>query len=593
MPASISHITGRRHQVVLICLLTLCIATPLVLPSAGAETWVCPQQGQPDLYTDHELPGCKPLGEAKTYSSVESYPASEPRPSTQDPFTLLHAKPLSESATLIPQLIAKSKALPPPYLYELSRRLWATDKHAAMEWFAVGKARALYDAYRCVDKSSHQGVMYLPAIASEVLAGIEADRAAYGRAGLRALARPDIFLDAMSPLWICSHGVAAANSAIQGKPLATRDWLRPPTEWEGIRQNVRAELNAYFIEQGRPQNDPILMSQSKFTRVKLHTFDASPLPNYGWIDNHHLVTSITEKGPNGKPVQRLIMFGSDGMRQDVATTSGIWCAGIGIITYQTASESFSINEDRVTLAAGLPGRWSSLTVDLRRPFDAVFGAQSFRRSWGFKGNATSQSPFDCRWVTDKTLFGVDHRNQWVPLMPGDGSVLLELQPGGLNVQWINSKGRAVKLPVDPNQVSLQSVRYVPWKQGYFIAPTWGRSENNEKVMPSCVGGAFIFPSNSRIEEVCLPFDKDTRSDVVTFTPSPAGWLRITGPRKTAHGPKAGGVYLVRSGVRAEKLVDTFLESWNLSPDGCQLAFTHRTDSNSPVVLELLDLCHES
>ncbi len=94
-----------------------------------------------------------------------------------------------------------------------------------------------------------------------------------------------------------------------------------------------------------------------------------------------------------------------------------------------------------------------------------------------------------------------------------------------------------------------------------------------------MGGAYISPSKDRIEEACGPFDKDNSSDMKVFAPSQVGWLRVT-KRYRAPGTETGGLYLVRSGVKAEKLVDTFVESWNLSPDGCQLAFAHRADGNS-------------
>src|SRR5215467_2862033 len=142
------------------------------------------------------LPGQVLAQDSHTLSHPTLVDAKES--SQSDPFKLLHEKSLSESPTLIPQLIAQANVLPPPYLYELARRTWATDKATAMEWFAVGKTRAWYDAMRCVDTTARQGVMYLPMIAPDVVAGIEADREAYQKAGLRALARPDVFVDTIS-----------------------------------------------------------------------------------------------------------------------------------------------------------------------------------------------------------------------------------------------------------------------------------------------------------------------------------------------------------------------------------------------------------
>jgi hypothetical protein len=51
------------------------IGNDAFLGSAWAETWVCPRPGQADLYTDREWPGCRQLGDAKTYSPVTISPA--------------------------------------------------------------------------------------------------------------------------------------------------------------------------------------------------------------------------------------------------------------------------------------------------------------------------------------------------------------------------------------------------------------------------------------------------------------------------------------------------------------------------------------
>jgi len=45
--------------------------------SVTAETWVCTRPGQADLYTDREWPGCRQIGEAKTYSPLTISPTSK------------------------------------------------------------------------------------------------------------------------------------------------------------------------------------------------------------------------------------------------------------------------------------------------------------------------------------------------------------------------------------------------------------------------------------------------------------------------------------------------------------------------------------
>lgn len=536
------------------------------------------------------------IGFAGQVVAQESHPSTNPKMVDakdgrySDPFKLLHDKPLSDSPTLIPQLIAKAGVLPPPYLYELARRLWATDKATAMEWFAVGKARAFYDAMRCVDTTARQGIMYLPMIAPDVVAGIEADRGEYRKAGLRALARPDVFVDAISPAWICAHGIQAINSAIQGNQNFEPNWLRPSSEWGGIRQEVRNDLTNYFIEQAQPQDDPIPMTKVTYPQLTLLA-PVGPLDShYGWLDNQHLIASVTFRDSNGKSHKRLVRFSEDGKREEVTETSGMWCAGNGVITYQTASEKLSDNiQQHITFAVGAPGKWSSFTLDLRPPLPATFGAQEFAQWVSLPTNATRQSPFDCRWETSASLSGPKNANQWIPLLPGHGAIKFDTG----TAYWINSNGQEIRLPIDSSQVSLDSFRYVGWKQAYFVAPTWSRLKNRDKTLPTCVPAVYIYPGTNRVEEVCVPFDNNSKSNAVMFAPSRIGWLRATAHRNTAQGMKTGGLYLVRPTGMTEKLVESNIRSWDLSPDGCRVAFAHNSSGSSPTVLDILDLCRES
>ncbi len=70
---------GRPSHAASLGLLTLCVLVLLLFNSAWAEIWVCPRPGQADLYTDREYPGCKQLGETKTYSPMEGSSTSRPQ----------------------------------------------------------------------------------------------------------------------------------------------------------------------------------------------------------------------------------------------------------------------------------------------------------------------------------------------------------------------------------------------------------------------------------------------------------------------------------------------------------------------------------
>ncbi len=172
----------------------------------------------------------------------------------KDPFSLLHDRPMSENGTLVPILQSSVNVMPPPYIYELARRLWATDKLGAMEWLAVGMARARYDSRRCIDKTAQQGITFLSVIAPDVMTGILEDRMAFSEAGRRALRRSDLYVDSVSPLWICSHGINFISSAIEGKKVVEHDLLRATTEWPSLKNEVNGELARYIDEQGKLPN---------------------------------------------------------------------------------------------------------------------------------------------------------------------------------------------------------------------------------------------------------------------------------------------------------------------------------------------------
>lgn len=506
----------------------------------------------------------------------------------KDPFTLLRERPLFESVILIPQLMAGANTLSPPYLYELARRLWPSDKSGAMEWFALAMVRARYDAFRCVDATARQGINYLPQIAPEVVTGIESDRKAFGDAGRRALARSDVFVDSISPIWICSHGMATINSALQGRPLAERDWLRPSSEWDSIRSEVRSELEKYFIAQGQSQDDPIPMTQAKLPRIRV---PAGALGRYAWLDSQRLVAASSEKDQENKFLTRLAIYSADGRREEVATISApfIWCAGNGVIMHQTAVEKLPSNAQRVTLATGLPGNWSAQTRELRPPFPAFSGSQGAGFSAPGMG-PSRQSPFDCRWETNEELSGPKGMNQWFPLLAGDGLIRMDGFGASRKLQWVNSKGESINLAIDATHVTIGSFRHLPWKDSYFVSPTWSRFTHKEKTLPTCITAAYIHPKQGRVEEVCVPFDSGNTANPVMFSPSRVGWLRATGARNTPHGMKTGGLYLVRSDGKTEKLLDATVSSWALSPDGCRVAVEHFEPPNAISVVDIVGLC---
>lgn len=522
-----------------------------------------------------------PLANAKVVSQDELR--------RNNPFFAIHDKPDSDNATLIPQLLAMADTATPPYLYELARRLWRTDKAAALAWYALGSTRAQYDVRRCADTSVAQSTfMALSAIAPDVTAGLEADRKAWGEAGLRALARPNLFIDEISPMWACQSGRLAINAAMQGKAMREEDWLRPRAEWAAMQKEIRQSQTRYFTEQDRPQNDPIAMTTTPVPRLNVPPSLSGP---FSWLDNQHLVAVRINRDETGKIKDRqLVSVDLKGQLEDIAQANDSWCAGSGVVSYVVSTERLPDRVQRRTFATGRPGQWQTSINESTGAPVSIGNVQSFSTSWSLPGSATHQSPFDCRLETDEALSGPHHAGQWIALLPGDGVIRFDTTQPEHVVQWLSAKGKAINIPIDDSKVSLPSFRYLAWKQAYFVAETWSRFTHKDKTPPSCIAGAYVYPKESRVEAACAPFDPDNTSNAVMVSPSRTGWLRFASARNTAQGLKTAGLYLIPPHGKAEKLLDTELNAWSLSPDGCRLAVMHKPPAANQSTLDILTLC---
>lgn len=129
-------------------------------------------------------------------------------------------------------------ALSSGYLFDLARRLLPTDPDQAMEWYAVAMVRGRYDAGRCIDDTAGRAVSRLSQIAAEVLRYGETHRPAFGAAGLRALARPDLLAHTIPPDWVC----AQALSGMGGRSAGTT----PPVTWGALEQRLRRDWTRQF-----------------------------------------------------------------------------------------------------------------------------------------------------------------------------------------------------------------------------------------------------------------------------------------------------------------------------------------------------------
>lgn len=146
-----------------------------------------------------------------------------------------------ENKTQVIEWIKRHRdALKPTYLYYLSTLILDRDEAEALEWYALGYMRAMYDVLRCEDKTARGGLPFL----SRNFAGPVSRHGAKHKdrlsaAGLRALKRKDLFLGQASPMWICIHGISSfASSGNKG--------VVDKSTWPDIARDVRSRSEKLF-----------------------------------------------------------------------------------------------------------------------------------------------------------------------------------------------------------------------------------------------------------------------------------------------------------------------------------------------------------
>lgn len=151
-------------------------------------------------------------------------------------------KPPLAAKDLVPWLDQNSKVLPPVVLAGLAKRLFDQSPADALEWFSIAYARAVYDAQRCSDPTAGADLgLALSIFAGQPLVGYRLGHPdEYATAEQRALTRSDLFTDAVSPAWICGHGIAAYGQALSGQQQELQ--LKPRDEWPAMQQHIREAM---------------------------------------------------------------------------------------------------------------------------------------------------------------------------------------------------------------------------------------------------------------------------------------------------------------------------------------------------------------
>jgi hypothetical protein len=501
-------------------------------------------------------------------------------------FATLRKIPSMQNPVVVPWLMARAQELDPGFLYEIARRLWDMGRrNDAFEWFALAHVRARYDAARCVDKTAPQGIFALPQIAANVQAGMRQLPADFSAAGLRAIARPDAFSGTVSPWGICAHGMNAVMAGIEKKSIDEAAWLKPQGEWEKLRADVKQQLTAFFVEFGKPQDDPIPMSKNAH---KVTPVAKGSLYQFVWLDNERLVFDEPVRG--SKPYATILrQWKSDGAIDEIARAGGTWCAGSGVIAFVKGNEGKLGELRRVTYAVGEPGKTNDVTMEFDGYFKVADMVHSGASGWTLITVAARQSPYDCRWVTSDRLSGDKKGANWQPLLPGHGFVSLtgrDGQPAQKILYYPTETAEPVELLIPTKNISLHAIRYFPFKGAYFISPAELAPSAERK--PNCTSVWWFVPQGVRTEEVCVPVDA-VNSNSFVYWPSRAGILRAVTRRETAQGTKPGGIYLQARDGRSEKIFEAALSAISVSPDGCKVAVMENT-SIIEKSLSVIELC---
>ena len=167
---------------------------------------------------------------------------------------VLSNRPANDDAKIVDQLKRNRNVLPPPFLYELARRLFATDKTEAKYYFFLAGARARYDGFRCRDTTAVQGYQIVLMELGEQLTALNDydDADVEYRALELLLERNEMFSGKASPWWICSHGIKAIGAAMHQQTLRSDDWLKPQKAWSEAEREVRDAVR-YTIDKYKPK----------------------------------------------------------------------------------------------------------------------------------------------------------------------------------------------------------------------------------------------------------------------------------------------------------------------------------------------------
>ena len=510
----------------------------------------------------------------------------------------IRKRPAEDNQEVIDWIKQRSDHLQPAFLYELSRRLFASDKDAALEWYAVGQIRAQYDAFRCTDGTARQGIFFLPMIAKDVAIYARARRKELERAGLRALARPDLFTDKVSPIWICTHGMDTVKAGFEKKRLSRDQLFTPEKDWPQLKQELLAKNTDFYRKQAKPQTDPVPANKEQFAVYEPP--DQQDLKKYAWLNGNELVLGVDNGSGAGRKTIDLLLWNPrrDEEIREIHRGTLVWCAGQGNIMYETGFEKPEEDAMEFEYQFGPIGNTSGKRL-VTRPGQFQFASQLISRMFrGWNGEANIQSPLDCSWTKNDGLTE-EKSDRWSRLLGNTGYLVFSYNknaPAGHQsvVSHIKKQGdEGVELPIRWSGVDPACLKYYDFRKAYFLYPCrGGRRSLPEFKKQGCIPYWWLKERDGELDvtQECVPMDSVSENLPMTV-PSQAGLLRITEGRRTYQGMKIGGVYLTDHGGKATKIFDGWVQDVLMSPGGCLLALRHRPDqSKMETKLNVIDVC---
>lgn len=156
-----------------------------------------------------------------------------------------YLKALEETAPA--EAPADVDVLSPPLLLAMARRVAVRDpaEGVRLGWLAVH--RMTWDGFQCRDRTAPQGrtivLMHLQSADPEFLKRLD-DPALKLPAWRRIRDEEAVFTAKTSPWWLCSHGIQAAMTGMEGGALKEGDWRVPPEELAPQRARFEAMIES-------------------------------------------------------------------------------------------------------------------------------------------------------------------------------------------------------------------------------------------------------------------------------------------------------------------------------------------------------------